>query len=401
MGLFDKLFKPKAPSQDQFAKLVMDGIRQAGENRTLAYDQQAFRVSVERHSLFLNNLYDEYCAAPKANRSHVLKKLVRSWFGIERPAPEDFNDLKPDLLPVVRARSYIELTQLRMRMGGDVEGSWAYRPLGEDLGVALVYDLPESMRSIRQDELDLWGVTLYDALEIARDNLAQLPFNFMSFSEAKGIYISATNDNYDASRLILLDLIRQFEVKGDYIAMVPNRDDLIITGSDDVKMLEMMLTVAKDALQKPRPISGCAIRLDGDEWVPWLPEPSHPLYGEFRTLQMQSSNQDYDEQKALLEEMHEKTGEDIHVATHNVVRDEKTGRVFSYTMWMDGILSLLPQADVVAFMRNPDDQPRMIAWDQVVRVAGDLMEPLDIYPQRFRVSQSPTDDQLKAMGEPL
>ena len=34
----------------------------------------------------------------------------------------------------------------------------------------------------------------------------------------------------------------------------------------------------------------------------------------------------------------------------------------------------------------------------VVEVVGDLMAPLDIYPQRFRVSELPTEEQLAAMG---
>ncbi len=40
--------------------------------------------------------------------------------------------------------------------------------------------------------------------------------------------------------------------------MVPNRESLIETGSDDEDGLEAMLSLAKDALKKPRPISGIA-----------------------------------------------------------------------------------------------------------------------------------------------
>ena len=61
-----------------------------------------------------------------------------------------------------------------------------------------------------------------------------------------------TGDCYDASRLLLLDTIRQFRVKGDYIAMVPNRDTLIVTGAEDADGLKAMVGLAKDAVQKPR-----------------------------------------------------------------------------------------------------------------------------------------------------
>ncbi|MGA2257188.1 MAG: hypothetical protein ABSG53_21245 [Thermoguttaceae bacterium] len=43
----------------------------------------------------------------------------------------------------------------------------------------------------------------------------------------------------------------------------------------------------------------------------------------------------------------------------------------------------------------------MAEWEKVVDVAGDLMEPLDIYPPRFRVRGFPSDEQLAAMGNVL
>ncbi len=43
MGILDHLFGP--PSQDKFAQLVVDGIRQAGETSKIVYDRGQFRLS--------------------------------------------------------------------------------------------------------------------------------------------------------------------------------------------------------------------------------------------------------------------------------------------------------------------------------------------------------------------
>ena len=59
----------------------------------------------------------EYCSASEDLREKVLKHWVRNWFSFLRDMPEDFEDVKPDLLPVVRSRSHFELNQLR----GEVE----------------------------------------------------------------------------------------------------------------------------------------------------------------------------------------------------------------------------------------------------------------------------------------
>lgn len=37
-------------------------------------------------------------------------------------------------------------------------------------------------------------------------------------------------------------------------------------------------------------------------------------------------------------------------------------------------------------------------WARVQDVVGDLMKPVGLYPQRFRVEQFPTGEQLKAIG---
>jgi hypothetical protein len=37
-------------------------------------------------------------------------------------------------------------------------------------------------------------------------------------------------------------------------------------------------------------------------------------------------------------------------------------------------------------------------WDRVVAAASDLMEPLDMYPERYRVAGFPSEQQLVEMG---
>src|SRR5690606_34062769 len=116
-----------------------------------------------------------------------------------------------------------------------------------------------------------WGVSFYEALEAAQRNLEQM--GKIAFAQiGEGLFASATGDNYDASRLVLLELVRRFPLRGTPIAMVPNRDTLLLTGEDDVQGLEMLAKIAADSLNQPRPISTIAIRLEGDQWRSWLPE---------------------------------------------------------------------------------------------------------------------------------
>ena len=43
----------------------------------------------------------------------------------------------------------------------------------------------------------------------------------------------------------------------------------------------------------------------------------------------------------------------------------------------------------------------MTPWDKLVEIAGDLMTPMGMYPERYRVEGFPTAAQLVAMGYEL
>jgi hypothetical protein len=68
-------------------------------------------------------------------------------------------------------------------------------------------------------------------------------------------------------------------------------------------------------------------------------------------MQPQSFGQAYTEQKDLLDRLHEKSGVDVSVASYGGTQD-KNGQVRSYAVWTQGVVSLLPQTDLVGFMRE-------------------------------------------------
>lgn len=241
-------------TKDDFAKLMMDRIRETGEKGKLVYDSKEFSLRGEGKTyaaMFLTNGYIEYCSAPLADRGRVIRHYVRNWFSASKEMPEEFEDVKPDLLPVVRSRSYFEINNLEVVDGLPL--NWPYEVLGEHFGVGIVYDLPESMRSVAQGSLDKWGVTFYEALEAAMENLLTLEANFIGPGDCEGVYLSATGDNYDASRLLMKDAIRRFQVKGDPIAMVPNRENLIVVGSEDAFGMAGMAKLAAKAMKEQPP----------------------------------------------------------------------------------------------------------------------------------------------------
>ena len=245
MGLFDKFFGP--PSKDKFAQMVIDAICKAGETGSIVFDPGDFCLRKEnRQVTCLANAYIEYCAADQQERENVLKRWVRGWFLLDKEVPKKFEDIGPDLCPSVQSRAYYELMSLRTKVEHDRIQEWPHVIVGEHLAVGLIHDMKDGLRLIRDDELDTWGVTLYEALEVAVDNLKQRPTRVIGPETGEGLYTPVSDDNHDASRLLMLDMIRDFRVKGDPIAMIPTRDMLLVAGSEDCDALSRMLNLARN-----------------------------------------------------------------------------------------------------------------------------------------------------------
>lgn len=393
------LFGP--PKPDKFAQVFVAALREAGDTRDVQFDADEFRLLfIENGEVNgvanLHNFYDDYCATPKAERAQCLRHLVKATLSHLKETPKDFDDAKHDLRPKIWTRCTFEKIRLQQELEGGEEPDIPMQAVGEHLVATLVYDLPEAVHTIGQAHLDEWGVSFYEAMEIARRNLEETEFTFAGIGE--DLYGSATGDTYDASRLLLLDLIRQLGVNGNHVAMVPNRDTLLITGIDDEAGLVMVQTLAEKALEEdPRPMVATPLRLDGDEWVDWSVPPDHPLYKSFASLELKWLHQEYADQKELLDALDEKNGTDIFVASYSAIEKKDTGDLVSYCVWSDGVEALLPQTQKVLFLRG-EDLAATASWDKVQEIVGGLMEQTEAYPARYRVTSFPSDELLAALG---
>jgi hypothetical protein len=271
--------------------------------------------------------------------------------------------------------------------------------IGEHLCAILAYDLPTSMATINDEQLEKWGVTFYEAMEVARQNLEETT---KQVAQAGSLYIVTHGDSYDSSRLLLTDRMRKLDFQGDIITLVPNRDSLFLAGSDDPEALAIMAELAKEPLEGPRSISGIAFRLVDDEWEPWLPPVGHPSREIFNLMQVKTIDLDYRQQQELLEKQQSGLGGDLFFAAFNGIQDKKTGAVSSYCVWTEGILSSLPRTETIALVKaGPNGKAQIVArgaWEDVQREVGHLMTPQDLYPPRWLVESFPTDDELARIG---
>jgi hypothetical protein len=402
MGWFDWLFGP--PTEAKFAQCFIAELQKAGEQRPIRFDPHDFQLVISENGeqgglINLRNFYIEFCNLSPADRKRYLPDTVQAIIAPREDLPDDFELIKPHLRPKIWARAGIEHTNLQARLRGSNRLELPQYEVGTHLLASIVYDLPRSVRSISPDELENWNTSYYEALEIATQNLTEAGIEYAKVGE--GLYVSSTGDSYDASRILLTDFIRSLPVRGDTIAMVPNRDTLLVAGSDDDEALEGMLTLAEQAVEGPRPLASTPLRLIEDDWVDWMPSRGHQLFDRFRVLEMKFLYQEYAHQKEVLEKLYEQHGIHRFVASYCAAAEEGEN-LFSYAIWSEGVETLLPQTERLMFFRpSASAEGELVAsapWHKVEKLVGHLMSDVDLYPRRFLVTEFPTDDELRRLG---
>jgi len=403
MGFLDTLFGP--PDKDAFAKLAVEHLRRQGETRPIDYDPRRFQLVIGQHSekvhfLWLENAYQEYCGVPRSARAAVLQRYLD--IARDRELPEKDVALR-NVLPRVRDRSYYSLISMRIAeqfadQAQTKPFSLPHRPVGEHFAAGLVFDLPASVMDLSADRFEEWKVGFDEAFLVALKNLKEIsvaPFE----TTRPGVFVSPFRDNHDPARLLLESTIRSLSVRGDPVAMVPNRDTLIITGSEDEAGLSEMAALAKVALLDPRPMAAIAMRLTERGWVPF-----HPPRGEagdaLRLLSIQAAMQRYADQKELLDQHFARTGRDVFVATYTAVQNKETGRVSAYATWSRDVDTLLPRTDDIFFVdfgEGPEPEVTPVPWDAAAAVVGGRMRREVEYPERWRVDTFPTTAELELM----
>jgi hypothetical protein len=399
MGLLDQLFGK--PSVADFAAQMIQAFRKAGDKTDLRYDAARNRIAQvdadEPWVANLANMYQTYLKEPRSRRAECVRSLVRGVLTSRKCLPKEFDLARADLRPRLWLREVFE----HIRMNGLIEGGPVVpkaplcESVGEHLIVTLVYDWPEAVQVLRDEDLSEWGVTFCDAMEVARENLEESTVSCRKIGES--LYSFTSGDSYDACRITLLDRIRDLEVSGKQVAMAPNREALFVTGSEDEIGLAMMAAMAEKHLQEPYWLSAIPLIFEQGEWQDWIPPEGHPLHRAFKQMEIKWFGRMYADQAKLLNAVHQKQRIDVSVASYSGLK-KKDGELVSYCVWGNRADSLLPVTQKVAFMKGENVPPVFADWSRVIQTFGDLMEPTDDYPRRYRVREFPDEMMIDAIG---
>ncbi|PIM51312.1 hypothetical protein CS062_20445 [Roseateles chitinivorans] len=314
---------------------------------------------------------------------------------------EDYASVRAHLLPLLRTRADMAISALDLaNAAGQVQpvltrasNETPFRHIVGDYVAILGLDAPESTARVGQGMLDKWGVSFDTAFDDALDNLRGLPEDLGWQQIAPGLWQGAWNDSYEPSRLLLPDLIYRSGVAHP-VAMVPLRHVLLVADENDIAGLALMAAMCKQLRQEhSRWLSFRPLRLVERTWLPFeAPEPLRQMFQELISVE---DSEDYSAQKRLLEQRGPQDASAPFVGSAQLVQFKDSERVVSYSVWSDGVDTLLPHTDLVAFASlDQPDQSMIVSWADAVRIAGHYMQPVDgLHPPRMRVNIFPNADE--------
>lgn len=411
MSFFSKLLQrlspeePEPPSDDErevFALRIQAILAAAGHPGEL--DLEAFSLRFTDGAVaYLGNRFGAFSTSDDpGEREAMLADIAEGIIDIQaRPrAPETWEEAAPHLRVRLRPKTFSSVTKLRFALEG-FEGPFPEGPsvpVSADLLLELVLDMPRSIMSLAEDQLEDWGVTPEDALAMAVENLAHsaaAPFGEL----ATGVYAAQVGDCYDSGRLVLIDDIRDLPLVGDPVLLPANRDTLIITGEQDAAGLSILLDIAVQAAQQPRLDTLQPVVLREEGYEDWWPDDNHRLAAAWGELAVRNRGSAYAELKELLEATWRADGTDRFVASFGAVQLDEKARPYSYSMWapVDG---LLPQTDLVNVISSDEKTLALfVPWQKLVDEAGDqLEEQKDLWPPLYRFRGAPDSETFAALA---
>lgn len=401
MGILDKF--RRTLSRDQFAALVIRRAQVVARPISARYEAEAFQIDFELADgrpwlLNLHHAYRDTLAVPQKQQRDVVDTYLTSM--TDTHCDEKPEDTLARLMPAIRDNAMFAWVKLSARLSGDTNPEFSPRlqPFAENLSVALMLDSEHATASVNAQTLGALGLDTDAAFARALSNLRDRTTD-VGMERHGGNWISTWNDVYDASRMLLTDMIHRLPVRGEPVAVIPSRNNLFVTGSLDDEGIALIASLAADVLEEEtRPLSGQLLVLRNGTWMPFQGNIPTATAHRLDMARYKRFIGAYGDQKRLLEKVHAKELVDVFVATYNVVEHTDTGKIVGSAQWTREVSTLVPRGDHLWLFCDRRNEVLDLEWDDAIAYIPELATPVDdLDPPRFLLTDFPDDATYEAL----
>ncbi|GLY07364.1 MULTISPECIES: hypothetical protein [Actinoplanes] len=388
MGLLDRFL---GSPERRFAQLALRVARATPGVERAVYQPDDFAIAIHRTGgggpahLYLSNVFRETASAGPEERRERLAKLIRL---MASPPPEDtWETVRGKLRPVVRPVTFGVAGPVGMRPP-------LSRPAMPFLRELVVVDAPDAMSYVIPDRLEEWGVAAEEVFDAARENLSRIARRSLEQRWPGGpsvIRMLDDGDGYFTSLLLSPGWLADVGEKmgSPVLAFAPDNNTLLIAPLPDEGAHHLYGLVEQHFQEAVRYLSPVGyVAGPGGGAVPYTPQAGHPDHMAACRAAAVLALTEYSNQTDWLAEEYEKAGVDVHVGRLIAVEPSDGGPAETIATWVDGVSTLLPRADSVAFASPGSGIEFRVSWQTVEEYLHLRPEPL-LAPARYRVDGWP------------
>ncbi len=416
--MFDWIRRRFNAATDPFEQFVGEFVAECRRKNMLpkSYDANARTFLFVRDdgvdmTVQMHNAFREWLSRDQPGRAELIVRFVQSVAEVRSNGVISPEKLPGELMPGVRSHAQISDLMIHSWISGaamDDSCATAFQPLAGDLVACALRDQSHSMSQMTRAHLAKASLSIDDAMQHAMANFrGKLPSPaFQSLGD--GLFGSNNLEDYQ-SALLLLVPGQDYQlpaIDGAPVAVVPGRNVFYLTGAANRPGLARLLDLAGQASEQAHFCSSSLLQWNGQHWTEIGSLGDEALDLRRREITQHQLAADYNAQKQLLDECHQKRGQDIFVASLMLFRARNSSETISVATVASGVTgTLVPQAERLAFMRQIIDpstgraqqkpaDTAQVAWSSAMNIVGHLFEPVPyLYPPRLRALGFPDADE--------
>lgn len=261
-------YQTKVLSEQEFTKIYLDSLNQAYANvKFEIVNDMTIKASYNGKELtkYLYNAYKEYESNPKS-LSEILKKHISVSASL-------FNEKKAirkeNIIPIVKPIEYLdELRRLSKENGEEKEPWVVYENYNEELIIVFGEDTENSIEYFSLERFAELNINKDTLLEISVKNLQRILPEIEKNNE-NSLYRLVTGGDIESSLILLPNLWskQNFDIKGDIVVSIPNKDVIFITGSENITELKKMREITEESYNTGiRSVSAYLFKFNGNKF---------------------------------------------------------------------------------------------------------------------------------------
>lgn len=243
-------------SEMEFTRLYLDSLKRNYPEATFTIESELTikaDYKGQEYIYFFDNSYKEY-QMDKASLDFVISKWVASLDDVFREKVKIQTDR---IIPLIKPINFLDDI---MRLAADKNASepWiVYEKYNDRLIIVYAEDSEKSISYLSKEEFSKLNINSDTLRQLAVKNLTRILPGIQKYGGDETFGLAAGGD-YEASLILLTSLWtnESYNVDGDFVIAIPNRDMLLVTGSNNRGEIERIRAISDDTYKRgDHPIS--------------------------------------------------------------------------------------------------------------------------------------------------